>query len=191
MKPPVSNSTETQTPWTDEGAAQVSLFEIEPRWCLDTNVVVSFLREDDEEPYSRQVLPEQWRAFEIDISSGLIIAPVQIREELEGWCDEISDMRSWLADHRAMFYELDDAALGWAKQVVNTYPAYARNRNYLGDLCVIATAASKGLTVISNERRATAQPSPRRPKIPDVCTELDVGCVSVIGYLRRRQSARS
>lgn len=169
-----------------EDAAQESLFDIEPLWCLDTNVVVSFLREDDEEAYSRQVLPEQWRAFERDISTGLIIAPPQVRDELEGWCVEIPDMRSWLATHGGMFRDLDAAALAAAKHVVNAYPAYARNRNYLGDLCVIAMAASRGLTVISNEKAAKGQPSRNRPKIPDVCAEMGVGFVTVIGYLRRR-----
>ncbi len=95
-------------------------------------------------------------------------------------------MRSWLATKSGMFRNLDDAALAAAKQVVNAYPAYASNRNYLGDLCVIAMAASRGLTVISNERGAKGQPSRNRPKIPDVCAEMSVGFTSVIGYLRRR-----
>jgi hypothetical protein len=171
-----------------EDEAQESLFEIEPLWCLDTNVVVSFLREDDEEAYSRQVLPEQWRAFERDIATGLIIAPLQIRDELEGWCNEIPDMRNWLATHGGMFRDLNPRALAAAKRVVNAYPAYASSRNYLGDLCVIAMAASLGLTVISNEKPAKGQPSRNRPKIPDVCAEMGVGFVSVIGYLRRRLS---
>lgn len=173
-----------------DGAGQGSLFQIEPLWCLDTNVVVSFLREDDEEAYSRQVLPDQWRTFERDISSGLIIAPPQVREELEGWCVEISDMRAWLNTHTGMFRDLDAAALAAAKRAVNAYPAYASNRNYLGDLCVIAMAASRGLTVISNEKPAKGQPSRNRPKIPDVCAELGIGFVSVIGYLRRRLATR-
>lgn len=169
-------------------AAQESLFDIQPNWCLDTNVIVSFLREDDDEAYSRQVLPEQWRVFERDIATGLIIAPTQVRDELESWCVEISDMRSWLATHGGMFRELDAAALTAAKQVVNAYPAYASNRNYIGDLCVIALAASRGLTVISNEKPAKGEPSRRRPKIPDVCAELGVDFVGVIRYLRRRMS---
>lgn len=168
--------------------AQESLFDMQPLWCLDTNVVVSFLREDDEEPYSRQVLPEQWRVFERDISTGLIIAPPQVRKELESWCTEISDMRSWLASHTGMFRNLDAAALAAAKQVVNVYPAYASNLNYMGDLCVIAMAASRGLTVISNEKPAKGEPSRTRPKIPDVCAQFGVGSVGVIGYLRRRLS---
>lgn len=162
------------------------LFDIEPLWCLDTNVVVSFLREDDEEAYSRQVLPEAWQAFEADISTGLIVAPTQVRDELEVWCADIPDMHLWLASRPGMFRELDAGALGWAKTVVNTYPAYASSRNYTGDLCVIALAAALGLTVVSNEKPAKGQPSRSRPKIPDVCAELNVGYVSVIGYLRRR-----
>lgn len=161
------------------------LFDVQPSWCLDTNVVVSFLREDDSEPYSRQVMPEQWRAFEMDIASGLIVSPPQVREELERWQGDIRDLRPWLVKHRGMFRELDDDALQWVKTIVNAYPVYGKNLNMLGDLCVIALAASKGLTVITNEKSAGVV-NPRRPKIPDVCASFQLRSATVMGFLRRR-----
>jgi hypothetical protein len=163
-----------------------SLFDITPRWCLDTNVVVSFMREDDEEPYSRELLPAQWQAFESDISSGLIAAPIQVRDELSTWSPQIPDLARWLKTHRGMFRELDEGTLRNVKEVVNRYPTYARDRNYLGDLCVIALAGAHQLTIVSNEKGSKGQASRTRPKIPDVCAELGIDCVSVMGFLRRR-----
>lgn len=165
---------------------QAALFETPAAWCLDTNVVLSFLREDDDEHYSRQVFPDAWRMFESDISTGLIIAPPQVREELGTWCREVPELHRWLATRRSMFHDPDSQALGWAKRIVNSYPGYAKDRNYLGDLCVIALAGSRSLTVITNEKRAAGQPSRTRPKIPDVCKEFSIPCLTVIGYLRRR-----
>jgi hypothetical protein len=183
------NASGTGGPSAPGIAQQDALFETPPAWCLDTNVVVSFLHEDDDEHYSRQVFPDAWRAFESDIATGLIIAPPQVREELETWCPTIPELHRWLAARRSMFHDLDTSALTWAKRIVNSYPGYAKDRNYLGDLCVIALAGSRSLTVITNEKRATGQPSRQRPKIPDICNDFDIPCLTVIGYLRRRVAA--
>jgi hypothetical protein len=76
-----------------------------------------------------------------------------------------------------------DAQLVLAKQIVNKYPVYGKNENYLGDLEVITLAGALGITVISIE---TPQPQTgqKRPKIPNVCAEFQVSCVSVAGLLR-------
>lgn len=162
------------------------LFDVEPRWCLDTNIILSFFKEDDDEPYSRQLMPEPWSALESDISSGYVLAPPQIRAELETWRSRLKDLPRWLEAHRGLFVELNDADLAWAKQVVNAFPTYGRDLNYLGDLCVIALAGSRRLCVVTNERGANGEPHPRRPKIPDVCRDFGIDCVSFVGYLRRR-----
>jgi hypothetical protein len=169
---------------------EFALFTVAPRWCLDTNVVVSFLKEDDEEAYSRKLLPDAWRAFESDIASGYTVAPPQVRAELLRAQVVVPDMGEWLARHQAMYVELDDATLAFAKRVVNAFPTYGRDENYLGDLCVIALAGAWGLTVISNERAAKGQMSQRHPKMPDVCGVFNIAFVSVMGYLRQRSAGR-
>ena len=39
---------------------QTSLFDEEPRYCIDTNVIVSFLRLTDDEHYGSDVFAPQW-----------------------------------------------------------------------------------------------------------------------------------
>lgn len=59
--------------------AQDALFEDEPpRYCLDTNVVVSFLKGTDDEYYGVDIFGEQWALIERLIASGVIVAPRQV-----------------------------------------------------------------------------------------------------------------
>lgn len=67
---------------------------------------------------------------------------------------------------------------------MNSYPVYGKTDNYLGDLEVMSLAGALGVAVISLEIEAR-EPSQRRPKIPNVCKEFGIDCVSVAGFLRR------
>lgn len=163
-----------------------SLFEIAPLWCLDSNILLSFFREEDDEPYSRNLMPDLWRVLNSDINSGLIVAPPQVRAELDRARKQLPDLAHWLDTHRGLFVDLDDEALAWAKKIVNTFPMYAKDLNYLGDLCVIALAGARELTVISNEQPAKGARSAKRPKLPDVCSDFGIQCATFVGYLRRR-----
>lgn len=59
---------------TDAG----TLFDLEPRYCMDTNVIVSFLSESDDEYYGADIFVEQWSQIEGLIASGQIVAPRQV-----------------------------------------------------------------------------------------------------------------
>jgi len=164
---------------------QLALFTVEPEYCIDTNVIVSFLSETDDEFYGADVFEDHWRRIEKLISSGRIIAPRQVEHELEGHAEKRAKVGPWLKAHGYMFRDVDtDAQLHFAKQVVNKYPAYGRSENFLGDLTVISLAGAMGITVISLEA-AVAQSGQKHPKIPNVCAEFGVDCLSVSGFFRR------
>jgi hypothetical protein len=169
---------------------QAALFEPEPpRYCIDTNVVVSFLKGTDDEHYGADVFAPQWAVIERLILGGGIVAPRRVEHELSMWEKTIPAMGPWLKGRRHMFRDVaTEAQLLAAKGIVGRYPVYGETMNYLGDLEVMTLAAALGLTVISLESQSL-HPSPRRPKIPNVCQEFDIDCVSVVGFLRR-ESAR-
>lgn len=165
------------------------LFEIEPRYCIDTNVIVSFLSESDDEYYGADIFPDHWDRICRLIASGDIVAPRQIETELKGHATKRSKIAPWLAMNDHMFRDLESTSqLLLAKEIVNKYNAYGRNTNYLGDLEVIVLAGSLGLTVVSMEV-ALQQSGQRRPKIPNVCDEFGIKCVSVSGFLRAEQNS--
>jgi len=161
---------------------QGALFDVEPRYCLDTNVIVSFLSSSEDEHYGGGGFESQWQVFERLITDGLIIAPAQVRLELERWKDSEPAVAEW-ARHRHMFRDVTTDQLTWVKRVVNAYPAYARDRNYVGDLMVISLAGALDLTVVTLER-VGATPSRKHPKIPHACAEFEVACTTVPGLLR-------
>ena len=169
---------------TEQGA----LFEVQARYCIDTNVIVSFLSGYDDEHYGADVFEPQWKVFERLINGGQIVAPERVRTELEKWAKKSERIDRWLRQRHHMFQDPTTEQLAWAKRIVNTYPAYGRDLNYLGDLMVISLAGADNLTVITLEHAGTT-PSRSRPKIPAACAEFGIDCTTVPGLLRRERSS--
>jgi hypothetical protein len=164
---------------------QGDLFATQAKYCIDTNVVISFLRGTDDEHYGSDVFKPQWDFLEHQMVSGVVVAPRRVEKELSTWQKTISSMKDWLHRHQYLFQDIDsDDQLTLAKRIVNAYPAYGQNKNYLGDLEVITLAGVRALTVITLET-SKPNPSKKRPKIPDVCNEFSIDCVSLPGFLRR------
>ncbi|MGY2746221.1 DUF4411 family protein [Arthrobacter sp. UYCu723] len=166
---------------------QPSLFDEEPRYCIDTNVIVSFLRGTDDEHYGVDVFRPQWEHIQRLITSGAIVAPRQVEHELGKWCKTIPTMKEWLRKNKDMFRSVEtEKQLLSAKKIVNAYPAYGESMNYLGDLEVMTLADTLGIAVVSLESQ-NPQNSRQRPKIPNICKEFGIDCVSLPGFLRREQ----
>ena len=107
----------------------LSLFTVDPEFCIDTNVIVSFLSETDNEFYGADIFGEHWRKIETAIASGRIVAPRQVEHELEGHAKKRAKVGPWLKSRGFMFREVDtDAQLHFAKRVVNKYPVYRQSR---------------------------------------------------------------
>jgi len=164
--------------------SQDALFADPAKCSIDTNVIVSFLGDSDSEHYPMDVFKPQWEFLERAMKDGRIVAARRVETELEKWDKRISTMGAWLHEHEYLFCDIEsDAQLTVAKELVNAHPAYGSSDNYLGDLEVMALAKARGLTVITLEHKAQ-QHSRKRPKIPNVCAEFSVGCVTLAGFLR-------
>lgn len=169
---------------------QPSLFDKEPAYCIDTNVIVSFMVESDDEFYGRDVFRPQWEYIEQLVDTGRIVAPHRVEVELAKWTRHHDQIRTWVRDHRRMFRQVESQEqLLMAKQIVNRYPVYGESMNYLGDLEVMTLAHALAVPVVTLEREMPAhqQVSRRRPKIPNVCREFGIECLSLSGLLRRER----
>lgn len=166
---------------------QDALFEPEPpRYCIDTNVVLSFLKGTDDEHYGADVFVSQWALIEGLIAIGGIVAPRQVEVELSKWQKTVPEMGAWLKGRSHMFRDVEtEAQLLSAKRIVAAYPAYGETMNYLGDLEVMTLAQALDLTVISLESESRGPTSRKHPKIPNTCKEFGIDCVSMVGFLRR------
>jgi len=57
-----------------------------------------------------------------------------------------------------------------------------RKGTYGADPFVIALAKVENLAVVTGEK---ASQNPSKPKIPDVCDELEIECLSILDLMRR------
>lgn len=162
---------------------QSSIFDEKPKYVIDTNVIVSFMRHSDDEFYGSDVFKPQWECIEELISKGVIIAPKKVEEELKKWCIDIPELGGWLKRNTDMFVDITTEQLLKTKPMVSKYPVYGTTENYLGDLMVMSLADSTGIAVITLEGKKATN-SQRRPKIPNVCEEFGVACYTVSSFLR-------
>lgn len=163
--------------------------DIQPIYCIDTNTVVSFVKKTDDEFYGADVFGEQWNIFEDLMASGLMVASIKVKKELEKWKDKSPEIKEWIKNHSHIFVNIDDVQLLSAASIVARYDAYTKNENYANDLAVISLAHSKDLTLVTLERIANPH-AETKPKIPNVCNEFGVNVVSVSGFLRLEQARK-
>lgn len=158
---------------------QESLFA---KYSIDTNVIISFLGDGEHERYPIDVFGPQWNFLEAAFGDGRIVAVRRVKTELQKWL-RLERVKTWLDGHERVFQEISTDELRAAKAIVNRYPAYGIDWNYLGDLEVMALAKARDLTVISME--SPKQHRPDRPKIPNVCDEFKIGHMVFAEFLRR------
>lgn len=155
---------------------QTGLFR---RYALDSSFFIDLFTPDGTHP--RDIHVGLWRHFERQVASGEIIAPIEVREELT---NNVSDeLDRWLVKHRTIFIEVSKPQLAILQTIVRAYPAFTHGRENMADPSVVALAAAEGLTVLTSEHRSQT-PSPRMPKIPNLCDESRVLCLGINDYMR-------
>jgi hypothetical protein len=158
---------------------ETTLFE---KYSIDTNVMMSFLGDGDDELYPVDAFGPQWEFLEAEFKDGRVVAAKWVATELKKW-ERLDRVKVCLRDHRYVLRVIEsDAQLVAAKEIVNKYPAYGLDVNRLGDLEVMALAKARGLTVISLE--STKQHRPDRPKIPNVRVVVGIGHLAFHDFLR-------
>lgn len=133
--------------------------------------------------YPPDVFPPLWRRLEQLIDDGHLRASEEVLRELEKKDD---DVYAWARERDGMLVAVDDQiqvavgdVLGRFPRLVNTQ----RDRS-MGDPWVIALAMVNDCTVVTGEqRRGTAD----RPRIPHVCDDLGIRCISLLGLIREEK----
>lgn len=151
-------------------------------YLLDTNIFVE----------SRKNLPmDVWTTFWNKLSelamNGQVVSSIKVKNEISEGYDELLD---WLTSHvpDGFFLPVDGAALheysslqNWAAGGDYTDAAkddFARK----ADAFIIATALSKGMTVVTFEKSEPQRKN--RVKIPDACMAVGAECCDLNAMLR-------
>ena len=92
------------------------------------------------------------------------------------------DVFAWAKRH-VTFVQLEDEIQSSATEILARFPQLVNTRRSrsVADPFVIALARVKELTVVTAER---ASGSPQKPRIPDVCADVGVRCVPLLGMFK-------
>ena len=133
------------------------------RYCIDTSALIdAWVRW-----YPREMFPTLWEKVDALIDDGRLFSSEEVLQELER--KEGDTLYEWAKERQDYFLSLNDDIQACASQIMANYPRLVDERTgkSFADPWVIATAHTRGCTVVTGER-PTDSPD-RRPKIPDVC----------------------
>lgn len=147
------------------------------RYVVDTSFFLDLWKENDG-AFPKQIFVGIWEALGRGISSGQVVAPNGVRDELRDTDDP--RLREWVSDHAQMFFPFDEVQLASVTEIVRKFPGYAKEARNLADPQVVALARVRGLAVLTSERRADFLG--KNPKMPNVCEAFDVYWHDVRSY---------
>ncbi len=129
--------------------------------------------------YPPDVFGTLWERLDGLVGAGRLLAVDEVRRELKQKDD---DLYRWVSTRPAMIVALEEPLQRAAVQIINTYPSLTSTRGVMSgsaDPFVIALAQQRSLTVVTAERSR-----PGRPRIPDVCRELHIPCITLVEMFR-------
>lgn len=156
---------------------------LETTYCIDTSALI-----DLKKWYSWVTFPTLWGKIGNLIKQGRLIAPQQVLKEIEKKDDELL---KWLKKHKKMFRALDQQQVDRAKDILNKFPDLIDSEKEIPDAdpFVIAVALQEKdalylfkhkCVVITQEKFSRGG----KPKIPDVCKEYEIECISLVQLFR-------
>jgi hypothetical protein len=122
------------------------------------------------------------------IASGTCAAVELVKEEIDAV--GTPGLRSWVANQTGLFMPMTPEIQIEAAAIEASYPELMdpKGLNESADAYVIALAKLKGWLVVSQETSVQEKHRPRRSYfIPDVCRDLGIPCVNLLGMMRREK----
>lgn len=121
------------------------------------------------------------------VGTGRIRAPALVREELDSV--GTPELTGWAKVNAGIFVPTEDLLVD-ALAIQNQFPGLRDPKAEYeeADAYIIALARSRDGIVVTQETPASEKNRPRRTHfIPDVCRELGVPCISLLGLMRREK----
>lgn len=147
-----------------------------PPYVIDTSIWIHVGRH-----HPPDIFLSLWRGLDGAITSGDLVSPDEVLQELDRGEDALADL---LSGRGTLFAPLDDAQMGAVAEVLRACPGLVNEEAERGraDPFVVALARVRRGTVVTGERprRATTAPF----KIPDACTHYGIPWVDWFGFLR-------
>ena len=145
-------------------------------YCVDTSVFIELQRGN----YTRAVFPGIWDDLEQLISDGRLVAPREVRRELDNARDDITQ---WAKAHKGIFLDPDPAEyplVGTIQQRFSSASTVWLTKTPHADPWIVAMAQNRQFVVITAERWGQ---SVKNPKLPYVCDEFKVRWLNIVDFL--------
>ena len=143
-------------------------------YVIDTSSLTALRRN-----YPLSIAEDIWQGLAELSAAGRLISPREVRRELEKKED---DLFKWAKAQEDLFKDPSSEDIVEAKKIMNTFPGLVEHDKETPDAdpFVVACARSRSFVVVADE--SPAGPG-ARPKIPDVCKELGVRCIRLVGLI--------
>ena len=152
-----------------------------PIYAVDTNVLMDWQARYYPTDIFKSLVPR----IDSLVAQGRFFAPDLVKEEL-GVVGTV-ELSGW-ADARDAVWVSTAELLAAALAIQGRFPGLRDPKAEFeeADAYVIALAQLRNGIVVTQETSAAEKRNPRRPMfIPDVCREMGVPCVSLLGLMRR------
>jgi len=152
-------------------------------YSIDTNSLMDW----QARYYPTDVFPSLLTRIDVLVSSGRLIAAALVREETEAV--GTAGLIQWVQANAGMFVPTANV-LADALTIQNQFTGLRDPRAEYeeADSYVVALAQQRGGIVVTQETPAAEKNRPRRTHfIPDVCRELGIPCISLLGMMRREK----
>jgi len=134
------------------------------------------------------VFPSVWKNLESLISQGLLVAPLEVLNEITQMDDQLS---KWVKEQANFFRDPTEKQIEIVKDILKSYPSMVReDREYDADSWVIALAIEMKCdtqqTLLPIKRIIVTEEKIRgeRVRIPYVCQKYQVDSIDIIEMFR-------
>lgn len=153
-------------------------------YAIDSSSLIEGLRKT----YPKEVFPSLWSKVGEEIENGKIIAPDEVKRELEEF--GVDELAKW-CNSFSNFFQSEDTEIQNVVTSIMAHPEHRKLMNlktpsrYCADMWVIAIAKVRNLTVI-NEEKLLMNIGPYKNKIPNVCNDLGIPSINFLEYVRKQ-----
>jgi len=148
-------------------------------YCIDTSALMDAWHRW----YPPEVFISLWQYVEQLVDDGRLFTSEEVLRELERKSDEL---HNWIKIRKSACLPLTDLIQERVSDILLEFPKLVDSRTgkSFADPFVIATASVHWATVVTGEKPTGSRD---RPKIPDVCSHLEIECISIVDLIRREK----
>ena len=149
-------------------------------YVFDSNIFVDLQRRQPIDLY-----PSVWEKISRLMDDGVIISSHEVYEEIQAGSDDLAE---WVKLREKSFVPSEESIQLIVREILVRYRALVEGgkKKNNADPFVIAVAKANNCKVVTSESPSGGQ---QPPKIPNVCSALNIECMSFVAFQREMRFA--